>query len=225
MRQISSGLLRRMAEALHDDVRDEMAIPSYLHLNPLIRWMAWHRVHLVARALRQICVGRFDRSSCVIMDYGCGTGVLLGEASHCAETVYGVDLHLQPATMLVNEWRLGNVQLLSNVEFQRALPYRSLDLIVAAEVLEHVQELHECLALFRSRLQPEGRLLVSLPTESMFYRFGRRLAGFHGHYHVSNAASIHHEILAAGFQAANLKKTPGPGPLAIYWIVEYTLRI
>ena len=30
----------------HD--RDEMAIPSYLHWNPLIRWLMWRRYEVVA---------------------------------------------------------------------------------------------------------------------------------------------------------------------------------
>ena len=64
-------------------------------------------------------------------------------------------------------------------------------------------------------------LLVSLPTESVLYRLGRRLAGFEGHYHESNAANVHDKILAAGFKQTKLRKIPAGGPLAIYWVIAY----
>lgn len=41
---------------------------------------------------------------------------------------------------------------------------------------------------------------MNLPTENALYRLGGRLAGFAGHYHQSNAASIHRQILDAGFR-------------------------
>ena len=91
-----------------------------------------------------------------------------------------------------------------------------------------IQELREAgeiitLSFFRERLKPDGLLLVSLPTENMLYRLGRRLAGFEGHYHQSNAASIHQQILDAGFHQLRMIKIPAAGPLAIYWAVAYRL--
>lgn len=214
-----------MARVLTGDVRDEMAIPSYLHPNPMMRWMAWRRVELVARHLEQICRqhGSISSSSPIILDFGCGTGVMLGEASHHAQRVYGADLCVDAAKILVNAWTLDNVTLVTAGDVPRTIPASSLDIIIAGEVLEHLDDLRQTLSFFRSRLQPSGRLLVSVPTEGMLYRFGRWMAGFHGHYHVANAASIHGEILNAGFKTESLKKTPGPGPLAIYWIAEYSM--
>lgn len=65
---------------------------------------------------------------------------------------------------------------------------------------------------------------MNLPTENALYRLGRRLAGFAGHYHQSNAASIHRQILDAGFRQTRMREIPAPGPLAIYWIADYRLR-
>ena len=48
----------------------------------------------------------------------------------------------------------------------------------------------EVSAEFVRLLKPDGRLIVSGPTESVFYRAGRRLAGFSGHYHVRNIYDI-----------------------------------
>ena len=96
-----------------------------------------------------------------------------------------------------------------------------MDLVLAGEVLEHVEPLGATLDFFRRILAPGGALLVSLPTESSLYRLGRRLAGFSGHYHHADAAHIHEEIRTFGFRPRVLQKVPAPGPFAIYWIIEY----
>ena len=101
------------------------------------------------------------------------------------------------------------------------LAAQTIDTIIAAEVLEHIDPLGDTLAFFRNLIKRGGNLLVSLPTENFLYRLGRRMAGFDGHYHQSNAASIHKQILAAGFQQTRMAKIPAPGPLAIYWVVAY----
>jgi SAM-dependent methyltransferase len=101
------------------------------------------------------------------------------------------------------------------------LPDGCLDLVVAAEVLEHIDDLGPVLADFRRLLKPGGRLLVSLPTEGRLYRLGRRLAGFDGHFHVHNAASIDATIQAAGWAPTERAHIPAPGPLAIYLVAAY----
>ena len=214
MKRISRELLLRMAESVSTEDRDEMAIPSYLHNNPALRWMAWRRLEVVAALLS-------NTPADTVIDFGCGTGVLFDEASRIADRVYGVDIVLEPARLLVDEWGLSKVLLLTPEEARQQIPPQSVDTIIAAEVLEHIEPLDDTLAFFRERIKTRGRLLVSLPTENALYRLGRRLAGFEGHYHESNAANIHEQILGAGFQQTSMRKIPAPGPLAIYWVVEY----
>ena len=67
-----------------------MAIPSYLHPNPVLRWMAWRRVEELARLLaRNLSAPGDDRR--VVLDFGCGAGVLFAESSQFADKVYGID--------------------------------------------------------------------------------------------------------------------------------------
>ena len=47
--RIDADTLREMAAQLSADDRDEMAIPSFLHKNPALRWMAWRRIEVVAQ--------------------------------------------------------------------------------------------------------------------------------------------------------------------------------
>ena len=224
MRRIPPDVLTRMATTVSQEDKDEMAIPSYLHRNPAMRWMAWQRVKVTAEFFRNTCKSSNTSPGPTVMDFGCGTGVLFDEVSQFANKVYGVDIVLNPASLLVDEWGLDKVSLLNPEQAEIQIPEKSVDTIIAAEVLEHIDPIDSTLAFFRSRLKADGHLIVSLPTEGLLYRIGRRLAGFRGHYHLNNAQSIHRQILDAGFREAGLKKIPGPGPLAIYWVIDYRLR-
>lgn len=215
--RIDRDTLEEMATLLSGEDRDEMAIPSFLHKNPALRWMAWRRVEVVATLLGERCPkgGR-------VLDYGCGTGVLFQAALERAAEVIGVDLVLDAARLWVSRRNLQHVRLLSPDQAAAQVPAGSVDVVVAAEVLEHIDEPAATLAFFKRVLRPEGTLLVSLPTENRAYRLGRRLAGFSGHYHDHDAWAIDRAIRAAGFRRTHAKTIPGPGPLAIYLVATYS---
>jgi len=212
-----------MADSISAEDRDEMAIPSYIHRNPAMRWMAWQRLDVVAKLLHDFSGDINGNSAITVMDFGCGTGVLFDEASKIADQVFGIDIVLEPARLLVDEWGLDKVSLLDPEDAKERVAAKSVNTIIAAEVLEHIEPLDDTLSFFRERLKPDGLLLVSLPTENMLYRLGRWLARFEGHYHQSNAAAIHQQILDAGFHQLRMIKIPAAGPLAIYWAVAYRL--
>lgn len=216
--RIDEATLREMAASLPAEERDEMAIPSYLHKNPALRWMAWRRVEEVAKL-----IARHVPAGGRVMDYGCGTGVLFEESLAKGGEVLGVDLVLKAAQLWVERRRLDRVRLLHPDQARAEVGPRSLDAVVAAEVLEHIDEPADTLAFFRGALKPGGSLLVSLPTENAAYRFGRRLAGFDGHYHEHNARTLDRVIQRAGFQRGAARSVPGPGPLSIYFVARYTL--
>lgn len=215
--RIDADTLREMATLMSAEERDEMAIPSFLHKNPALRWMAWRRVEVVARQLVEVCPqgGR-------VLDFGCGTGVLFEAALERASAVIGVDLVLTAAKLWKERKGLDRVQLLEPAEAMAAIEPGSVDVLVAAEVLEHIDEPKDTLAFFHKVLKPGGSLLVSLPTENQAYRFGRRLAGFDGHFHVHNAASLDRVIRDSGFRCERSQYIPLPGPLSIYLVARYT---
>lgn len=199
-----------------------MAIPSYLHPNPLLRRMAWRRLEVIADHVHRWFDARSNaKSDTRVLDFGCGTGVLFRESLKHASTVYGVDIVLHAARMLKEREHLEQVVLLDPAEVPDEVADHSVDAVIAAEVLEHFEDLTEPLTLFRRVLKRDGRLFISVPTESRLYKFGRRLAGFEGHYHHSNAAAIDREITRFGFRRVSKSHVPAPGPLSIYWVVEY----
>lgn len=219
MRRIPDSMLADMAVSLSEHDRDEMAIPSYTHGNPAMRWMAWRRVEVVASWLSKLT--RSEGKAGALVDFGCGTGVLFEEETQAADRVIGIDLVLEPARTLAAQWNL-DVELMLPAEAESRIAPGSVDVIVAAEVLEHVENIDGTLATFKRWLRDGGHLLVSLPTENALYRLGRKLAGFHGHYHHDNAASIDEAIRANGFQRNGRSTIPLPGPFAIYWVMDYT---
>lgn len=216
-RRIDPDTLREMGAALAAADRDEMAIPSYLHKNPALRWMAWRRVEVTGGLLRAAVP-----QGGTVLDYGCGTGVLFEDACERAARVVGVDLVLEPARLLVERRGLSKVELMSPEGVRGALGPGSVDVIVAAEVLEHIEDLDECFAFFARVLKPGGQLLVSLPTENAAYRFGRKLAGFTGDYHSHDAAGIDAHLVRSGFRPTKRKAVPLPGPAMIYLVAAYS---
>jgi 2-polyprenyl-3-methyl-5-hydroxy-6-metoxy-1,4-benzoquinol methylase len=67
------------------------------------------------------------------------------------------------------------------------------DVVFAIDSLEHNENYAELLTELASKLAPGGVLILSGPTESNFYRLGRRIAGFDGHYHETTIYAIEAE--------------------------------
>ncbi|MBN1668556.1 MAG: class I SAM-dependent methyltransferase [Anaerolineales bacterium] len=216
MNILPESLLKQMAASIPAAEVAEMAIPSYLHKNPALRWMAHRRLQVLSAWIKD-----FQKPGLRILDFGCGTGILFPAASQVADKIYGLDLQLQPARMLIEHFDLKNVVLIEPEDFAEAVQDGELDLIICGEVLEHIPELAAILNQFQRKLNAQGHLFVTAPTESALYKFGRKLAGFSGEYHVQNADTIHRAILSANFEVSRRQHIPLPAPFAIYWALDY----
>lgn len=196
--------------------RDEMAVRSYLHANPAVRWLFWKRLDVVAAYLgaKQYEAG---------LDFGCGFGVLLPTLSRVTRQVYATDLVPEPSRQLASTLHLDNVTFVEPSALG-ALP--PLDYVVSTDVLEHVDGLDAVLRTLGGALKPGGRLIVSGPTETMLYKIGRLLAGFGGKggYHLTNIHHIHDRICSEGmgFRAAARRVLPLPGIVEAFYINSYT---
>lgn len=187
---------------------DEIGFPAYSHANPIISWLFWKRLHTVIDYIE--LRAPFQR----VLDFGCGSGVMLPFLAGMSRDVVAADIDLLPL-----EYMSSHIALAPNVEIQDAsaialsqLPERSFDLILALDVLEHVKDLSQTLAQLLRLLKAGGQLIISGPTENVLYRFGRKLAGpeYSGEYHERGVAEIR-QVLA---NRATLK------PIAtLYWPV------
>ena len=197
---------------LPTSVTDEMAIPTHMHGNPLIRWLFWRRYEGIARL-----AGFHPKMT--VLEFGCGIGVFLPTLCANAGRVLAIDLFPQYAQQLAMKRGL-RVTFPADLE---SVEDGSLDLIIAADVLEHIHELDALLAAFRRKLKPGGRLLMSGPTENIVYKAGRILAGFgdKGEYHVSNVSTLRRDIVAAGFVQRRTIRLPFAVPPHLFRVHEF----
>jgi 2-polyprenyl-3-methyl-5-hydroxy-6-metoxy-1,4-benzoquinol methylase len=172
---------------------DEAAFPAYSHRNPLINWLFWQRLRKVMDHIQS------PTSYEGILDFGCGSGVMLPFLAKISKSVTAMDVDLLPL-----ERTQEYIPLESNVEVKDAsktaitdLPAKSFDLIIALDVLEHVQDLPRTLDELLTLLKPNGQLIVSGPTENILYQIGRKIAGpeYSGAYHERGIAEIKQELL------------------------------
>ncbi|MGA7193075.1 MAG: class I SAM-dependent methyltransferase [Anaerolineales bacterium] len=171
---------------------DEAAFPAYSHPNPFINWLFWQRLR---KTMEYIEGGApYQR----VLDFGCGSGVLLPSLGKLADQVTAADVDLIPFERMKTVIDFpSNIEVCDLHTFSLdQLPAASFDIITALDVLEHVDDLSGTLKNLLRLLKPGGRLIVSGPTENIFYRLGRRVAGreYTGNYHERGIAEIKHQL-------------------------------
>jgi len=171
---------------------DEAGFPAYSSTNLLINWLFWKRLHIAMNHIEQSAP--YEN----ILDFGCGSGVMLPFLAEQSKHVTAIDIDLHPLEQVKQHIPLAaNVQTLdANHTPISSLPPKSFDLINALDVLEHVQDLPQTLSLLMNLLKPNGQLVVSGPTENFLYQIGRKIAGpeYSGAYHERGIAEIKHEL-------------------------------
>jgi len=159
---------------------DEQAGPAYFEGLGLSRWIFWKRVADVIKLLPS------DGGRC--LDFGCGFGLLTPLLSDRFSQVTNIDFKPELANRFLQRWSATHGQSFANVDFatdlnEANLEDHSIDLMLALDVLEHVDDLDELLAHMHRLLKPNGKFIVTGPTENSVYKLGRRIVGFSGDYH------------------------------------------
>ena len=173
----------------------------YRHSNPLVRRVFWSRLHAITRQIEASCVRG------TVLDFGGGSGVMLPTLERFFRSVTCVDLDIDPAV------RISSSLGLHRVELRRANALARLsgtfDAVVAADVLEHFEDVESAVAAIRAHLRPGGWLFTSLPTEGTAYALIRRLVGKTkplDHYH--DAYQVEDLIRRSGFTSIDLEVLP-----------------
>lgn len=199
------------------DEIDEMAIPSYLHSNPFVRWIVFKRL----KCIIELCNIQGGNPS--LLDYGCGTGILNLQWDEYAIKYTGVDLMTWPADFILSHSGRKHYSILNAENWNKEIPDSSQDIIVCLEVLEHLRcdELEILLTQFFRKLTSAGYFIVSGPMESSFYRVMRQVAGFSGIYHQNNILNIKEMITSHNFKQDKIIQLPIPGFLTLFQIIKY----
>jgi len=204
------AVIRRVLAESEQGRLDEAGFPAYSHQNPLINWLFWQRLHKVMNYLERDIL--YDN----ILDFGCGSGVMLPFLCGISTRVTAMDIDLLPFER-VNHQRPfpANLEVFNANDVRlKDLPTASFDIIVATDVLEHVDDLPGTLEGMQSLLKPNGQIIISGPTENIFYKLGRALAGseYSGDYHERGILEVR-KLLAKQMKVIHIATLYWPLPL------------
>ncbi len=200
--------------SLDDPETYEMALASYLHKNPFVRFIvAWRMIIALS------FLGRSEEKK--ILDYGCGLGILFLQLSSRKGQLYGTDLNIVPASKMLAAHGRSDVSLFPVSDLEQSIDDHTFDTIISLEVLEHVDDVRQTVLLIKSKLKKDGQLIVSGPTENEFYGILRKIAGFTGEYHHRDIYQIVDDIKNTGFRIRKKRIIPLPKPFDVFAIYEF----
>lgn len=180
-------LFQSLLKSNDQGIFDEQALPAYTNPNPLMRYLFWQRVKFVMGYINDL--KNYD----LCMDFGCGLGVMIPFLTNKAANIIAVDLDTSLLQKIGNEQKWKNVHYFQRID-NLAKYFGKVDLILAMDVLEHVQNLDETLANFKKLLSPQGSIIITGPTENVLYKIGRRIANYSGDYHRTDIYNIAEEF-------------------------------
>ena len=126
-----------------------------------VRKFFWMRLKMLYQFILR---AKTPRINC--LDFGGGGGVFLPSLSNLFESVVCIDLNNEEAQKIIQKYRLANVKIIQEDISKAQIQEAPFDAIVAADVLEHFQDLSVPVDVLRRWLGREGILYTSLPTEN-----------------------------------------------------------
>jgi len=187
-RRFVSALRVVLSKGGKDTQLTEAGFRAYADSNSLIRFLFWRRLWLAINFLESH--GPYE----AVLDFGCGSGAVLPLLTGLANRVVGVDINLTPYRALSHHFSFPNGAEVYETKDHPLSRFsdKTFDVIISLDVLEHVDNLQDVCAELCRITKPGGMIIVSGPTENLFYQIGRRIAGkeYTGEYHIRNIYDI-----------------------------------
>ncbi|MCC7202773.1 MAG: class I SAM-dependent methyltransferase [Nitrospirae bacterium] len=121
-----------------------------------------------------------------ILDVGCGTGSLMAKLALQGYHVYGIDMSDECLRVTAERMKRLSPGITAEVRRGSALeadyPDRFFDAIIAAEVLEHLEEDHKAVREFSRLLRPGGLCLITVPSNQRLWDKWDEMAGHKRRY-------------------------------------------
>ncbi len=210
--------IRKILSKTNNAELDEAAFPAYAHKNPIIDYLFWERLNLTYHYILK----RHNRKR--VLDFGCGAGILCYLLAKQNFDVTGADIEFSPLNMIKNKIDFPtNLRFIEGDIITKDIPNNSFDVIIALDVMEHIENYPEYIAHFKRLLSTNGVVIVSGPTENILYKIGRKLAGnrFTGDYHVLNIGEIK-KGFSSQFKVNTIKRLIFPFVLFEVFVAEKT---
>lgn len=195
-RKSYSGLFREAMLMNLKGFYDEAALPSYTHHNRLMSWLFWKRIDTALSMAGEI-------KDKLILDFGCGGGVTFKHLSLKGAEIFACDNQFYRLAEFISDRLMARANIFNSLSDIRGVKF---DLILALDVLEHVEDLDHILSKLLLLSHDRTCLIVSGPTENLLYKIGRLLAGFSVHYHKRNIYEIEDSLCRKGFKRIKLKR-------------------
>ncbi|MDP3792318.1 MAG: class I SAM-dependent methyltransferase [bacterium] len=119
-------------------------------------WLFRVRRNLIYSIFEEYNVGRGVK----ILDYGCGSGFIVGQLQARGYDAYGTDISREAIEYGASQ---GIKNLYSTNEIKVDFPDESFDLILAMDVVEHIKEDELVIKELERLLKPNGRLIITVP--------------------------------------------------------------
>jgi SAM-dependent methyltransferase len=159
---------------------EESCVPSYCHPNLVAAYISWWRLFKAVELARSTITNSLIDISA--LDFGSS----VGELGHLIpDWKYYYVENDDTAAKLLQAFLPNAVR-----SELTSLPDACFDVIFALDSLEHNKNYAAILNEIIEKLKPDGILILSGPTENSFYKLGRYLTGFKGHYHETNIFAI-----------------------------------
>ncbi len=129
-----------------------------------------------------------------ILEIGSGTGFLLSQISKLGFKVLGVE----PGTQCLNAKDKYNVEIIHDF-FPTKHITSKFDIIMMTNVLEHIPEPLNFLKILKNYLTDEGMLIITVPDEEPFMKYGDISTLFHEHYSYFTKDTINNTLKSGGF--------------------------
>ncbi|WP_042162110.1 class I SAM-dependent methyltransferase [Paenibacillus gorillae] len=118
-------------------------------------------------------------TSDVLLDYGCGTGLIANEIATDVKTIHAIDISsnmIAIATAKANDRNLTNINYAHAVIFDKRYTKGSFDVILAFHVLHLLEDEHIVLQRINDLLKPGGLLISATPCVGEKLLLGRFLS-------------------------------------------------
>lgn len=216
---IEEGIPALLDPTLSTALREDRAPVKAFYLKERYDWTrdprgleyAYHR-YRKWETLRQIV--RNLKPSDLVLDVGCGTGLITREIPRQCQGVVALDLNRWALSRMDGQPHVAKVQ--GDAE---ALPIqdKSIDLVIATEVIEHLEEPEKAAGELFRVCKRGGRAVGSVPSTSAVWKFRRQLSltcSGNEPFHNSFARS---EIIEL-WQGAGFRVTVAGACLGLNWL-------